>query len=280
MGAGNGATSPNFPHASRRARWSAAATDQSFASRPNNSSSRRRASPASPGEVVLDDGTPKNVPSSARAACAVPSSTPGPAPATGVKYPQKFARSRSDTSSATGSLQPRRTPGSKNSHIRHTWRSARHPGHSATRANGTSTSASEAPHFQHDNVCVTGIRSAHRPAVVHIARPRRERPMPESSSSGARRKVRRTTRRVHGTPLRGSVRSGQGSRRASLRADSAGAVPRRPDTHSPCRDRHHTAVMPPSITSSEPVIHADSSEARNRQPKAMSIGCPNRPAGV
>jgi hypothetical protein len=40
------------------------------------------------------------------------------------------------------------------------------------------------------------------------------------------------------------------------------------------------AVMPPSMTSSVPVIQADSSEARNRTPLAISSAVPRRPMGV
>jgi hypothetical protein len=40
------------------------------------------------------------------------------------------------------------------------------------------------------------------------------------------------------------------------------------------------AVMPPSITNSLPVTQAASSDAKYRQPSAMSDGLPNRPKGV
>ena len=42
----------------------------------------------------------------------------------------------------------------------------------------------------------------------------------------------------------------------------------------------YCAVIPPSITSSEPVTQDDSSEARNNTPLAMSSAVPSRPIGV
>jgi hypothetical protein len=42
----------------------------------------------------------------------------------------------------------------------------------------------------------------------------------------------------------------------------------------------YCAVMPPSITSSEPVTHDDSSDARNSTPLAISHAVPSRPIGV
>ena len=42
----------------------------------------------------------------------------------------------------------------------------------------------------------------------------------------------------------------------------------------------YCAVMPPSITSSEPVTQDDSSDARNSTPLAISSAVPSRPIGV
>ena len=42
----------------------------------------------------------------------------------------------------------------------------------------------------------------------------------------------------------------------------------------------YCAVIPPSITSSEPVTQDDSSEARNSTPLAISSAVPSRPIGV
>jgi hypothetical protein len=42
----------------------------------------------------------------------------------------------------------------------------------------------------------------------------------------------------------------------------------------------YCAVMPPSMTSSEPVTQDDSSDARNRTPLAISSAVPSRPIGV
>jgi hypothetical protein len=43
--------------------------------------------------------------------------------------------------------------------------------------------------------------------------------------------------------------------------------------------RTYCAVMPPSITSSEPVTQDDSSDARNSTPLAISRAVPSRPIG-
>src|ERR1700683_4165744 len=42
----------------------------------------------------------------------------------------------------------------------------------------------------------------------------------------------------------------------------------------------HPAVSPPSTTSSAPVVNADSSLARNRIVRAISIGFASRPSGA
>ena len=55
-----------------------------------------------------------------------------------------------------------------------------------------------------------------------------------------------------------------------------------PAAGCPAADRLalYCAVMPPSITSSEPVTQDDSSDARNSTPLAMSSAVPSRPIGV
>ena len=42
----------------------------------------------------------------------------------------------------------------------------------------------------------------------------------------------------------------------------------------------YCAVIPPSITNSDPVLKDDSSEARNRIPMAISSAVPSRPIGT
>jgi len=64
---------------------------------------------------------------------------------------------------------------------------------------------------------------------------------------------------------------------AALRKWTDACVDARPGRGAIC---DYCAVMPPSITSSEPVIQDDSSDARNSTPLAMSWAVPSRPIGV
>lgn len=52
------------------------------------------------------------------------------------------------------------------------------------------------------------------------------------------------------------------------------------DAHRHTKKTNYWAVMPPSMTNSDPVTNDDSSDARYRIPAAMSSGWPMRPRGI
>ena len=98
--------------------------------------------------------------------------------------------------------------------------------------------------------------------------------------------ARRETRRIHAVGDGTFVADGRRfDRRAAIALEAAGGRVaargwrgRAPPGRAPgCA---YCAVMPPSITSSDPVTQDASSDARNSTPLAMSSAVPSRPIGV